>query len=70
MDMETVIGAFEYFGGIAPTIVGQFSILLSAATLLLYKRWSLCELKSPSYLLTLYCLGFAQTSVSQSEVSL
>jgi hypothetical protein len=22
MDMETVIGAFEYFGGIAPTIVG------------------------------------------------
>lgn len=23
MDMETVIGAFEYFGGIAPTIVGN-----------------------------------------------
>ena len=28
MDMETVIGAFEYFGGIAPTIVGQIFIEL------------------------------------------
>ena len=23
MDMETVIGAFEYFGGIAPSIMGE-----------------------------------------------
>jgi hypothetical protein len=35
MDMETVIGAFEYFGGIAPAIVGSDFLSFQFPTIIL-----------------------------------